>query len=116
MLEFDQVIAHCVPHGFTPRIVAEAVYGYNIIALVASGLGIAVVPQRATALHQRGTVYRRLHPAAAAVPMRIVVHDEPSGEPLRSLVELSLTLEPPALTEPETGDWPVRADLVAKRL
>jgi DNA-binding transcriptional LysR family regulator len=91
-LEFDSVVAACVGNGFSPNIVAEAVASYNLIALVAAGLGVAVVPGRVTALKQDGASYHLLEPRVRAVPLRMAIRQERFDNRARHLVEVALTL------------------------
>ncbi|MEZ2391772.1 LysR family transcriptional regulator [bacterium RCC_150] len=91
-IEFDSVIATCVANGFNPKIVDESVASYNLIALVAAGIGIGVVPGRVAALNQSGTVYRLLEPRARAVPLRMAFRRERFNEHARALVEIAKTV------------------------
>ncbi|MBT2475810.1 LysR family transcriptional regulator [Microbacterium sp. ISL-103] len=73
VIEFDSVVAACIANGFSPRIRAEAIEGYNLIALVAAGLGVAVIPGLARRSQQTGMTFKRLTPEVRAVPMRAVI-------------------------------------------
>ncbi len=87
--EFDSVVAACVTHGFSPRIVAEAIQGYNTIALVASGLGVAIVPGLVTASRHDGMTYRPLTPPMPTVPMKIVVLPQRRTEAVKQLIDIA---------------------------
>ncbi|WP_165968444.1 LysR family substrate-binding domain-containing protein [Saccharopolyspora elongata] len=101
-LEFDSVVGACVANGFTPKVLGEAVSGYNLVALVASGLGVAILPERATALKLEGAPYRRLEPAVEAAPLRIVVRPECLRESIYRLVEIAQ--ETPVPSDPASVD------------
>ncbi len=63
---FDHVMALCNQAGFVPRVVQEAREGTTIMALVAAGTGISILPdtyQKAGIPH---LVQRRVHAAATA--------------------------------------------------
>ena len=55
----DQVVRMCQEAGFSPRITQE-VEIQTVLALVAAGMGISVVPEPLRHLHTEGLVYRRL--------------------------------------------------------
>lgn len=57
---YDQVISLCQDAGFSPQVRQEAVQMQTILALVAAGLGIALVPASARHLRNNGIVYRPL--------------------------------------------------------
>jgi DNA-binding transcriptional LysR family regulator len=61
----DQIVTLCAAAGFTPRVVQEAVEWQTVIGLVATGLGVSVVPDGVRALRAPGVVYR---PLPASVP------------------------------------------------
>ena len=58
----DQVIAACRKAGFTPNVAHEAEDGQSCLALVASGLGIALSPESLSKIGIPGVVYRPLIP------------------------------------------------------
>jgi DNA-binding transcriptional LysR family regulator len=97
-LEFDSVVATCVKNGFSPNIVAEAVASYNLIALVAGGLGIGVVPGRVTALKQDGATYRMLEPRVRAVPLRMAIRQDRFDDRARRLVDVALSVSGNSMT------------------
>ncbi|MFE3828503.1 LysR family transcriptional regulator [Streptomyces sp. NPDC059092] len=97
VIEFDSVAAACVASGFSPNVVVEDVSGYNRLALVASGLGITVVPGRVTAQRQEGAVYRPLLPRRPAVPLRIAVRPERFDEHAERLLETACSVPTPPL-------------------
>ncbi len=53
---------HCLAAGFAPRIVHEVVESYSLTSLVASGLGLAMVPETVVSIGRRDVVFRPLAP------------------------------------------------------
>ncbi len=69
---FDQTAALCAEAGFTPDIRHEAGQFVNVLALVACGLGVAIVPASCATLPMRqGVVFRRL--AGSRYQSRLVI-------------------------------------------
>ncbi len=61
---FDQAIRVCAAYHFTPKIAQEANEFLTVLALVASGAGVALVPHSAMQ-EITGVVYREVkHPSA----------------------------------------------------
>ena len=61
---YDEIIALCRDNGFSPAVVQEANETHTVCGLVASGIGVSLVPASVRALHVRGIVYRPLSPQA----------------------------------------------------
>jgi DNA-binding transcriptional LysR family regulator len=59
--------------GFAMTVVQEAVQMHTIVAMVAAGLGIALVPGSLHHLHQPGVVYRPCDPSRASLRAEIAV-------------------------------------------
>lgn len=57
---FELLLRICGEGGFSPRVVMEANPLSTVVGLVASGAGIAIVPQSMSRLRIRNVVYRRL--------------------------------------------------------
>jgi DNA-binding transcriptional LysR family regulator len=57
---YDAIIASCQRAGFSPRIAQEGGGVQTILALVAAGLGVAMVPASLRHLQRPGVVYREL--------------------------------------------------------
>jgi DNA-binding transcriptional LysR family regulator len=60
---YDGIIASCRQVGFSPRIAQEGSGVHTILALVAAGLGVALVPASLQHMKRPGVVYRELPPA-----------------------------------------------------
>jgi len=58
-LMFDAIVATCVRHGFSPNLF-PARQMHTIVSLVSGGIGVALVPGSAQALHREGVVYRSM--------------------------------------------------------
>lgn len=63
----DRVMELCRQEGFLPNVSQEAGDAVTGVALVASGFGLALVPESATSLRLPGVVYRPLKDAPRAV-------------------------------------------------
>src|SRR5262249_18354507 len=55
----DQILAICRGAGFSPRVVQEG-SPIDVVSLVASGAGVAIVPASLRAIRRAGVVYRPL--------------------------------------------------------
>lgn len=60
---FDRTVALCAEAGFTPLIRHEAGQLVNVLALVACGLGVAIVPSSFATLYRGQVVFRPLQAA-----------------------------------------------------
>jgi DNA-binding transcriptional LysR family regulator len=56
----DQILAACVEAGFTVRVAQEATHIHAVVALVAAGCGVSLLPKSAAELGVRGVVCRPL--------------------------------------------------------
>jgi DNA-binding transcriptional LysR family regulator len=68
----DEIIHACHEAGFTPRIVQEALKLSTISSLVASGLGVSLVPVTLTRLRLPRTICRPLAAPAPHVPLTLM--------------------------------------------
>jgi DNA-binding transcriptional LysR family regulator len=78
----DHVLALCASHGFRPKVIQEASEFPTILALVAAGLGVALVPESALRTRFEGVVTRRVGGSAARWRVGAAWRDG-RGEPLR---------------------------------
>jgi DNA-binding transcriptional LysR family regulator len=53
----DHVLRVCAAHGFRPRVAQSATELFTVLALVAAGMGIAVVPSSVTVTRVEGVAY-----------------------------------------------------------
>jgi DNA-binding transcriptional LysR family regulator len=56
----DQILAACRSAGFVPAVVQEGTHVHGVAGLVASGLGVSILPASAASLGLRDVVCRRL--------------------------------------------------------
>jgi len=69
---YDEMLRLCHAAGFEPRIVQEANEISTICAIVAAGLGVAVVPSSATTIALQSVVYRELADPGAVLERWVV--------------------------------------------
>ena len=72
---FDRTAALCLQAGFTPDIRHEAGQFVNVLALVACGLGVAIVPASAATLPFGAVVFRQLE--ASRIKSQLVILRSP---------------------------------------
>lgn len=82
---FDQIDRICRRAGFNPNVVQEALEIQTVIALVAAGAGIAIVPESVRKLGWRQIVYRRL-PHRETTEMGVAYERENRSSALRLLL------------------------------
>src|SRR5262245_34572212 len=63
---YDHVLAVCAVHGVRPQIIQEATEFPTILALVAAGLGVSLVPESALRTRVEGVTTRRVAGTAAS--------------------------------------------------
>ena len=68
---YERVIALCGKAGFKPRVVQEANGVIAIVSLVASGIGISILPESAKSVALEGVVYRPFRHADAVIPLML---------------------------------------------
>jgi len=76
-----QVISACQAAGFTPRTVQEAVQVQTLLSLVASGMGVALVPSASQAHLMRGVLFRTIAQADDRLDIAIAAATHPETEP-----------------------------------
>lgn len=57
---FDQIVSICFNAGFTPDIVQETAEMYTVIAFVAAGQGVSILPRSVVLAQSKGIVVRAL--------------------------------------------------------
>jgi DNA-binding transcriptional LysR family regulator len=68
---FDQVIALCRRHGFSPRTAEEGGGPGSVLGMVAGGLGVSLSPVSIASVPWRGVVFRPLSGACADVELEL---------------------------------------------
>ena len=74
---FDAIMEQCRRAGFTPVISQEAGFKHITTALVAAGLGVAIVPASSGALARKGVVFR---PISDALPLVEIARVHRTGD------------------------------------
>jgi DNA-binding transcriptional LysR family regulator len=94
---YDQIVGMCVSHGFHPKVVQEAVQMSTIINLVASGLGVSIVPSSVACMQRRGVAYRTLSHPTPGFDISIVWNQQAMSPALRNFLDVVHELfEPPS--------------------
>jgi DNA-binding transcriptional LysR family regulator len=65
----DEIIAACEAAGFEPRVAQRSARVTTEISMVASGIGVALMPITSARLAFGGAVYRQLRPPGSSVPV-----------------------------------------------
>jgi DNA-binding transcriptional LysR family regulator len=78
---FDVIVGECRANGFAPRISQHARQMQTVIGLVASGMGIALVPSSVKNLKRAGVQYRALRGSTASVELGLL-RSRDGGGPL----------------------------------
>jgi DNA-binding transcriptional LysR family regulator len=73
----DQILAACAGAGFTPSIVQEGTHIHSVAGLVASGLGVSILPASAASLGFRDVVCRPLRHSPLRTVMAVATLDRP---------------------------------------
>lgn len=76
-----QVVAACQAAGFTPRTVQEAVQVQTLLSLVASGMGVALVPSASQAHPMQGVSFRTISAAGDRLDVAIAAATHSETEP-----------------------------------
>lgn len=69
---YDLIISQCRAAGFAPRITQHARQMQTVISLVASGMGVALVPTSVRNLKRPGVQYRSLRGASGTIELGIL--------------------------------------------
>jgi DNA-binding transcriptional LysR family regulator len=87
----DQVHALCRRAGFVPRIAQEARANATILALVAVGLGVSILPQSLSGIAVANVACRALSPAGVPTSMWLVHRRQDQSPIAATFVELAKT-------------------------
>jgi len=72
---WEKIVALCGKAGFKPRVVQEANGVIAIVGLVASGIGISILPESVKSVALEGVVYRPLQHPDAVVPLMLAFRE-----------------------------------------
>ncbi|GAA5137830.1 LysR substrate-binding domain-containing protein [Pseudonocardia adelaidensis] len=86
---FDTIIGACDRAGFAPDVVYEASNDHTLVALVASGLAVSLVPGSTSNLRIPGARYRPVDPAEPAATMSAAIPATRAARPAVNLLELA---------------------------
>lgn len=83
----------CTDKGFTPRIVQEAYPMSTVVGLVASGVGVAIVPQSMSRLNIINVAYVPLSGSKARSEFLLAWRREDGSAPLRNFLSMAPPVE-----------------------
>lgn len=89
----DQIIAACVEAGFAVRVVQEATHIHAVVALVAAGCGVSLLPESAAMLGVRDVVCRPLKQTSLRTVMAVAHLRSTESPAIRAFVQ-SVTRTP----------------------
>jgi DNA-binding transcriptional LysR family regulator len=69
---YDLIISLCRTNGFAPKITQHARQMQTVVALVASGMGLGLVPESVQNLKRAGVQYRVLKGAGGSVELGLL--------------------------------------------
>jgi len=69
---YDQIISLCRANGFVPKVTQQARQMQTVVGLVASGMGVALVPSSVQDLKRPGVKYRALKGPAGSVELGLL--------------------------------------------
>lgn len=84
----DEYVSICRPAGFSPKVVQEAHHVHTAVALVASGVGVCLVPASVQNLRRPGAVYRPLGDPSAELDTDIVRQRHEPSPVLREFLDV----------------------------
>ena len=90
---YDAVIASCIANGFSPNIAHETPQIVSTLNLVASAMGVSVVPASMERLQLDGVAYRRLtgaHTPKGELNLAIRSHAGPASEAFLKIVRAAI--------------------------
>jgi DNA-binding transcriptional LysR family regulator len=83
---YDTIIAACQNAGFSPRIAQEAPQISSTVNLVATGIGVTLVPESMSHLQTHRVVYRPIVGEAPRATMSLAVRGGPTSAALESFL------------------------------
>lgn len=89
----EEIVRACRQAGFTPRVVQEASQVTSIVNLVASGLGVSLVPASMQQMHIEGVAFRPIRKPAPKARLNLICRAGDVESPhLRNLLALTQQL------------------------
>ncbi len=83
----DLILGVCHKAGFSPRVVQMASQMQTILALVATGVGIALIPESVRTLRREGVQYCTLRNQDARTGLALAWHREVKSRPMDNFIE-----------------------------
>lgn len=84
---YQQIIDLCQQAGFSPQIAQEAIQMQTILGLVASGVGVALIPASAQPLRSDGVVYSEIEAANSFVEMAVAWREDETAPTLHVFLD-----------------------------
>ncbi len=91
---FDEVMTTCRRAGFSPRVVSEPDFMATVMTLVASGLGVSLVPGNVRSLNRPQVVIRPITPKSAPIPLCLTWPKDVENPALAAFVKIVRTAKP----------------------
>lgn len=91
---YDEVIAMCCRHGFSPKVVSEANFMATVITLVESGMGVSLVPGSVRSLNRPHAVIREILPSSPAIPLCLIRPKANRNPAATAFLEVIKSLKP----------------------
>ncbi len=85
---YDGIMALCQQGNFTPKIAQEAIQMQTIIGLVATGMGVAIVPSSLQNLQRTGLVYQAIAHQTPVIETAIVWYGKEETPVLRQFLKV----------------------------
>jgi DNA-binding transcriptional LysR family regulator len=86
---YVQLMKLCLASGFTPNVIQEVTEIHTIVSLVASGMGVSLVPLSARNIRSQGVVYRELEGTAALTEMAVAWSRDARSALVQNFVEVA---------------------------
>jgi DNA-binding transcriptional LysR family regulator len=83
----DQIVAACVEAGFTAQVAQEATHIHAVVALVAAGCGVSLLPKSAAELGVRDVVCRPLKHTSLQTVMAVAHLRHAASPAVRAFVQ-----------------------------
>ncbi|MBR8838220.1 MAG: LysR family transcriptional regulator [Stigonema ocellatum SAG 48.90 = DSM 106950] len=88
----EQIYYLCVQAGFVPKVTQEAVFMVTILGLVASGIGISILPSSVQNLRRKGVVYRSIQEKTTVTQLTAVWRHDQSSTILQQFLDIAKTV------------------------
>ncbi len=85
---YDQIMSLCQQAGFSPNIVQEAIQMQTIVSLVATGIGVAIVPSSLQHLQRTDVVYREFVETTPTVAIALLCRKADTSPTVRRFVDI----------------------------